>query len=193
MHLIVGLGNPGKEFQETRHNIGFWVIHDLAKKHDIQVSGIKHQALVGRGLINSQKVILAQPQTYMNLSGHAVASLFNYYRLSLDNLLVIYDDLDLELGRLRLRKSGGHGGHNGLRSLVTCLNTKDFSRLRVGIGRPSEHIKGRDFVLGKFTKKEKSVVKEAIEGCLTGIELWLEAGVEKAMNHVNRSGKESDR
>ena len=193
MHLIVGLGNPGKEFQETRHNIGFWVIHDLAEKHGIGVSGIKHRALVGQGLINQQKVILAQPQTYMNLSGQAVASLFNYYRLSLENLLVVYDDLDLELGRLRMRKSGGHGGHNGLRSLVTCLNTKDFSRLRVGIGRPNEQIRGRDFVLGKFTKKEKTVVKQAIERCLTGVELWLEAGVEQAMNHVNSFGKESEK
>ena len=193
MHLIVGLGNPGKEFQETRHNIGFWVIHDLAKKHDIPVSGIKHQALVGQGLIDQQKVILAQPQTYMNLSGHAVASLFNYYRLSLENLLVVYDDLDLELGRLRMRKCGGHGGHNGLRSLISCLKTQEFARLRVGIGRPKDHLGGRDFVLRKFAKNEKPVVEEAVKRCLTGIELWLEAGVEQAMNQVNRFGKESER
>lgn len=193
MYLIVGLGNPGKKFQETRHNIGFWVIYELAKKHGIQVSGIKHQALVGHGLINHQKVILAEPQTFMNLSGHAVASLLNYYRLPLENLIVIYDDLDLEFGRLRMRKSGGHGGHNGLRSLITCLKSEDFSRLRVGIGRPSEHIAGRDFVLSKFTESEKPVIEEAVQHSVNGIELWLEAGVEKAMNQVNRAGKDSER
>ncbi len=186
MYLIVGLGNPGREYAETRHNIGFWVIHELANKHNISVAGVKSRALYGQGMINGRKVILAQPQTYMNLSGEAVAPLMNYFKIPLENLLVIYDDLDLDPGKLRMRKTGGHGGHNGMRSLIDRLGTKDFSRLRIGIGKPNEHIQGKDFVLGKFDKEEQSVMEEAVKRSCQGILLWLDEGIDQAMNQINR-------
>lgn len=187
MKLIVGLGNPGKEYSETRHNIGFRVIYDLAKKYNIGLTGNKHKALFGQGMIRGEKVILAQPLTYMNLSGEAVLPLMKYFKIDLEDLMIIYDDLDLEPGYLRMRGSGGHGGHNGIRSLISCLGTKDFARLRVGIGRPEGQIPVRDFVLGRFSKAESSMIDEAVSRGIDGIELWLKEGLEKAMNQVNQN------
>lgn len=189
MYLIVGLGNPGKEYAETRHNIGFRVIYELARKHGITVSGIKHQALTGQGIIQGKKVLLIQPQTYMNLSGRSVAPLLNFFKTPLENMLVIYDDLDLPLGKLRMRGSGSAGGHNGIRSLIDNLGTKDFARLRMGIGHPDDLIPVHDYVLGKFFKEEMPMVEKMV-GCATqGVELWLEQGLEKAMNQLNRDGE----
>lgn len=193
MYLIVGLGNPGREYAETRHNVGFRVIYELANKHKIAVTGVKYKALIGQGLINGEKVILAQPQTYMNLSGEAVAPLMNYFKVELENLLVIYDDLDLEPGKLRMRGSGSPGGHNGIKSLIDCLGTKDFSRIRVGIGRPAGPIDVRDFVLSKFFAEEKPLVETAIKRSCEGVELWLKVGLEKAMNQINRDPEEEAR
>lgn len=186
MFLIVGLGNPGKKYAETRHNLGFRVIKDLAEKHRIDVSGIKKMALIGQGIILRKKVILAQPQTFMNLSGQSVVSLINYFKIPLENCLIIYDDLDLEPGKLRMRKAGGHGGHNGIRSIIDSLGTKDFPRLRIGIGRPKNLMPARDFVLKQIDQAEMSLIEQAISLSCQGIELWLEQGIEQAMNQINR-------
>lgn len=186
MYLIVGLGNPGKEYAETRHNIGFRVLYELAKKHGINVSGVKHQALTGQGMINGKKVLLAQPQTYMNLSGRSVAPLLQFFKIPLENMIVVYDELDLPLGKLRLRGSGSAGGHNGIRSLIDNLGTKDFTRLRVGIGHPGDVIPVHDYVLGKFFKEELPDVEKMVQRAVQGVELWLDQGLERAMNQVNR-------
>ncbi|AZR74561.1 aminoacyl-tRNA hydrolase [Anoxybacter fermentans] len=186
MYLIVGLGNPGKEYEETRHNIGFRVIYELAKKHRIEVSGLKYRALIGKGIINDKEVILAQPQTFMNLSGEAVAPLVRYFKIPLENLMVIYDDLDLEPGKLRMRRLGGHGGHNGVRSIIDCLGSKEFPRLRIGIGHPGDLMPVRDYVLSRFFEDELKLMEEAVNLACQGIELWLEQGIERAMNQVNR-------
>lgn len=186
MYLIVGLGNPGKDYAETRHNIGFRVIYELSKKHNISVAGIKHQALTGQGIINGKKVLLAQPQTYMNLSGRSVAPLLNFFKIPIENMIVIYDDLDLEPGKLRMRGTGGHGGHNGIRSLIDSLGTKDFPRLRIGIGHPGEVMPVHDYVLGRFFKEEQSAMEKAVRRACEGVELWLDLGLDRAMNQINR-------
>ena len=193
MYLIVGLGNPGREYAETRHNIGFRVIYELANVHKISVSGVKYKALIGQGMINGKKVILAQPQTYMNLSGEAVAPLMNYFKIEPQELLVIYDDLDLVPGKLRMRGSGSAGGHNGIKSLIDCLGTQNFSRIRVGIGRPEGQIPVRDFVLSKFFPDERPLVEQAIKQSVKGVEAWLELGLDKAMNQINRDPEEEER
>lgn len=188
MFLIVGLGNPGKKYAETRHNIGFRVIHELAKKHNINVSGVKKRAITGKGLIRGEKVILAQPQTYMNTSGQSVGPLADYFDIPLENILIIYDDLDLDPGRVKMKASGGHGGHNGMRSIINCLSSNKFPRLRIGIGHPGDLMPVRDYVLGRFSKDNRKVMEEAVDKACEGVELWLEEGVQKAMNEINRNG-----
>lgn len=187
MKLIVGLGNPGKEYSCTRHNIGFRVIYELAKKYSMGLSGNKHRALYGQGMIQGEKVILAQPLTYMNLSGEAVLPLMRYFKVELEDIIIIYDDLDLDPGFLRMRGAGGHGGHNGIRSIINCLGTKDFARLRIGIGRPEGQIPVRDFVLSRFSKDEESQMVTATSRAIDGLELWLKEGLDKAMNQINRN------
>lgn len=186
MHMIVGLGNPGKGYAETRHNIGFRVVYELAKKHQIRVSGVKYQALTGQGVVNGRKVLLVQPQTYMNLSGRSVAPMLNFFKIPLEKMIVIYDELDLPLGRLRMRGSGSAGGHNGVRSLIEHLGTRDFTRMRVGIGHPDDLIPVHDYVLGKFFPEELPVMEKMVQRAVQGVELWLDQGVERAMNQVNR-------
>ena len=131
MYVVVGLGNPGKQYENTRHNVGFNVIDILAKEYDISVTKIKHKALIGEGRIGSEKVLLVKPQTYMNLSGETLIDIYKYYKVDLDNIIVIYDDIDLDVGKLRIRKKGSAGTHNGMRSIVKCLGSGDFPRVRV--------------------------------------------------------------
>ncbi len=185
MYLIVGLGNPGKKYEDTRHNIGFKVIYELSKKHGIRVSSTKHRALIGQGMINNKKVILAQPMTFMNLSGEAIAQLVNYFKVPLENFMVIYDDLDLETGKLRMRKAGGHGCHNGIRSIIDRLDTKCFQRLRIGIGHPGDQMPVSNYVLSRFLKEDRDLMDKAVTRACAGIELWLDKGIEKAMNQIN--------
>ena len=184
MKLIVGLGNPGGQYAQTRHNIGFMVIDALARELGATVEKNQHKALVGQVNIGSEKVILAKPQTYMNLSGQAVVALMNWYKLLPEDLLVISDDMDLPPGRLRIRMNGGAGGQKGLKSIMDLTGTQDFSRMRVGIGRP-EH-GAVDHVLGKFDDQELQQIQPAIEAAVKAAKIWVLEGPVEAMNQYNR-------
>lgn len=189
MYIIAGLGNPGKKYENTRHNIGFITLDYLAERHDIKINKIKHKALVGEGRISGQKVLLVQPQTYMNLSGESLREVMDYYKVDIEDMIVIYDDIDLEAGAVRIRKKGGPGTHNGMRSIVQHLGT-DFPRIRMGIGkdRRGDLV---DFVLGGFTKEDKEVLEPAIERAALAIEMYIGEGIEKAMNQYNIKAKKS--
>ncbi len=184
MYMIVGLGNPGTRYQGTRHNVGFDTIDYLARKHNIKVNKLKHKALVGEGTIGGRRTMLIKPQTYMNLSGESVMALVQYYKVEPSNLFVIYDDIDLDLGALRIRKKGSAGTHNGMRNIIYLLKRDDFPRFRIGIGR-SDVIPLRDFVLTRYQSDEVPVMEKAIERCASAIVTALEESLDKAMSNYN--------
>lgn len=186
MYIIAGLGNPGKKYESTRHNVGFDVIDLLAEKHGIRVSRAKFKGSVGTGRISGQEVLLLKPATYMNLSGMSVLDAVEYYRIDFGNLLVIYDDADLEVGRIRIRKSGSAGTHNGMKSIIYQLQTEDFPRLRLGIGPVPEDRDLADFVLDRFPKEQEALMEEAKKRAVLAVETYLKDGVEAAMNMFNR-------
>ncbi len=183
--LLVGLGNPGGEYAGTRHNVGFMVISQMAAEIGVRANKSAHGALIGEGRFSGERIVLAQPQTYMNRSGTAVEALIRAYCLDLADVLVICDDLDLPLGRLRLRSQGGDGGHRGLRSIINSLGTNEFSRLRLGVGRPLAKEETVEYVLTKFTPEEQTLLNEEIVAAVAGIRRWLFDGIDKAMNQVN--------
>lgn len=184
MYVIAGLGNPGKKYENTRHNMGFITVDQLAEKHDIKVDKLKFKALVGEGRIAGQKVLLVKPQTYMNLSGESIREVMHFYKLEPENLIVIYDDIDIELGALRIRKFGSAGTHNGMKSVVYQLQSDRFPRIRIGIGNQK---KGDlvDFVIGGFSKEEVPVLEETVTKAVGAIECILESDVDIAMNRFN--------
>ncbi len=185
MKAILGLGNPGKKYRNTRHNIGFKVIKKLAKKYDCSPKN-KDIYLVGDCKIKRIKVLLAQPLTFMNRSGKAVKKLKGEFDFRPEDLLVIHDDLDLELGRIKLKKSGSSGGHNGVKSIIAALDSRDFSRLRMGIGRPPAGLSASDYVLTAFSGEEMNeVVEPAINRAISAVEVWCKEGCEAAMNEFN--------
>ena len=183
-HLIVGLGNPGPEYSGSRHNVGFQCVRWLAKKHGLSFDGTRAHARIAQGAILGNPVVLARPQTFMNLSGQAVKGLQQWLRLTPAELVVIHDDLDLPLGRLRLRPGGSAGGHRGMRSIIDSLGTQDFARLRVGIGRP-EGNDAIDYVLGDFTAAERQIMAESYARAAEAVECILTEGMEAAMNRFN--------
>lgn len=158
MKLIVGLGNPTKEYENTRHNIGFMAVDALGDKSGIRIDTLKHKALIGKGVIGGQKVILAKPVTYMNLSGEAVREISDYYKIPAEDILIIFDDISLDVGRMRIRKKGSAGGHNGIKSIIAHLGTTDFPRIKVGIGAKKEGQDLADYVLGKFSKADRETL-----------------------------------
>jgi peptidyl-tRNA hydrolase, PTH1 family len=175
MKLIVGLGNPGKKYQKTRHNIGFRVLDSLAKKHSEKfVKKDKFKAELIESAFNGTKTILLKPQTYMNLSGESLKKILKWRKIELENILVVYDDLDLELAKLRMRQKGSSGGHNGIQSLIDHLNTNEFQRLKIGISRPSKDRQAADYVLAPFDKEEERVLPEIIEDAVLRIEEFLQ-------------------
>lgn len=188
MYVICGLGNPGKKYANTRHNMGFITIDQLAEKHDIKVDKVKFKALVGEGRIAGQKVLLVKPQTYMNLSGESVQEVMHFYKLDPEELIVIYDDLDLEVGALRLRKFGSAGTHNGMRSVVQHLNSDRFPRIRLGIGANGKR-DIIDHVIGGFSKDEVPVLEEAVTKAVSAIECMLGEGIDRAMSQYNTKKK----
>jgi peptidyl-tRNA hydrolase, PTH1 family len=188
MKLIVGLGNPGLFYAHSRHNIGFQVIKELAKIHKVRLARDKAScSLAGKSKFGHSDVVLALPQTFMNLSGKAVTVLLKKYKIDSEDLLVVCDDLDLEFGRVRIRKSGSAGGHNGLKSIIESLSSQEFARLRLGIGRPPAGIEASDFVLMPFGAKERKSLKGIISKAVNCCELWVEAGITESMNIFNKN------
>jgi PTH1 family peptidyl-tRNA hydrolase len=183
--LLVGLGNPGFRYADTRHNAGFWVIDKVAAEHGIAVTRRQHEAMIGSGQIGDAKVVLAKPQTFMNLSGRSAVALARFYKIDPADVLVIYDELELEPGRLRLRGSGSAGGHNGMKSVIGSFTTEDVPRLRVGIGRPPGHVPAADYVLRPPEKSERDVLTEAVGRAAACAATWAEHGLEAAMNEWN--------
>ncbi|WP_058305650.1 aminoacyl-tRNA hydrolase [Gracilibacillus massiliensis] len=186
MKCIVGLGNPGIKYQETRHNVGFMVIDEILKRHNWTLNKNKFKGHFALETIESEKVILLQPQTYMNLSGESLRPLMDFYNLTPEEVTVIYDDLDLPLGKVRLRQTGGHGGHNGVRSIIDQLGTKQFNRLRFGIGRPETPMSVIDYVLGKFDKSNQPLLEKSITHAADAMESWMGQPFQKVMNDYNK-------
>ena len=184
MYIIAGLGNPGKKYEQTRHNMGFLAVDFLAEKYDIKVNKIRFRALTGEGRIAGQKVLLLKPQTYMYLSGESVRLALEYYKVSPQELIVIYDDIDIQAGMIRIRKKGSAGTHNGMRNILYHIRTEDFPRIRVGIGsgRKEDMI---NYVTGSVPKDEITLLKEAADKAACGAACIVEKGIEKAMNEYN--------
>lgn len=185
MKLIVGLGNPGKQYEQTRHNIGFEVIDALSNRLQIPLDQAKFKGIYGYRVIDGEKVFLLKPLTYMNLSGESVIALMNYYEIAEEDLVVIYDDLDLPVGKIRLRQKGSAGGHNGIKSIISHLGTNEFNRIRVGINRPTNGMPIVDYVLGKFLKEEAEIVKTAVEKGAEACEEWIRKPFLEVMNTYN--------
>ena len=190
MFIIVGLGNPTLQYEGTRHNVGFDVIDKIAAEYNISVDYRKSRAYIGKGIINGQKVILAKPQTYMNLSGESVRSLVDYYKVDEESeLLVIYDDVSLDVGQLRIRKKGSAGGHNGIKSIISHLGTDVFQRIKVGVGEKPKNYDLADYVLGHFSKAEKELMEEGYDRAVNAVSLIVAGEVDTAKNEYNKKIK----
>jgi peptidyl-tRNA hydrolase, PTH1 family len=185
--LIVGLGNPGRRYEKTRHNLGFLALDRVAEKAGCSFKFDKSNAELAITTWQGQPLLLVKPQTFMNLSGQAVAALVSYYKIDLDHVLVVLDDNDLALGRIRLRFQGSAGGHKGLKSIIDHLGTMDFSRLRIGIGSEEHQAELVDFVLSKFSKNEWPIVDEALDKCIQAIACFVQSGINAAMNQFNQN------
>jgi PTH1 family peptidyl-tRNA hydrolase len=186
VYIIVGLGNPGKKYDITRHNIGFEVIDELAREHQIKINKSKFKSLVGEGFIGSEKVLLMKPQTYMNLSGQAVMKALDFYKVPIENLIVIYDDIDVEFAKIRIRKKGSGGSHNGMRNIIYLLQDDQFPRVRMGVGRPHPNQPLADYVLQRFTKKEQEEMIPVVQDSVQAIEVMVRQDVDLAMNRFNK-------
>lgn len=184
-YLIAGLGNPGSKYARTRHNIGFMALDRLAERHRMALGSEKFDSLFDTGRVGAEMVVLLEPQTYMNRSGKAVQAAANFYDVSPEQIIVVHDEIDLPLGSMRVKRGGGHGGHNGLRDIVNKLSTKDFIRVRLGVGRP-EHGDVTNHVLGAFDRDEESEVAEMIEDACDAVAAIIADGVEAAQNRFNR-------
>ena len=191
MYIIAGLGNPDKQYEGTRHNVGFDVIDRIADKYNISVDGRKHRACIGKGIIGGQKVILVKPQTYMNLSGESILSLVDYYKIDEEQeLIVIYDDISLDVGQLRIRAKGSAGGHNGIKNIIACLGTQVFPRIKVGVGEKPKGYDLADYVLGHFSKAEKELMNEGYDNAVRAVEMIISGRMDEAMNEFNRKKKD---
>ena len=191
MYLIVGLGNPSKQYEKTRHNIGFDVIDALADKYNISVTEKKHKALCGKGTIEGRKVVLAKPQTFMNLSGESVVELLNYYKMDPESeMIVIFDDISLAPGSIRIRKKGSAGGHNGIKNIIALAGTQNFMRIKVGVGEKPKGWDLADYVLGRFSEEDRKLVEEAMKDAVCAWALMVQEEVDKAMNDFNSKKKE---
>ena len=185
MKLIIGLGNPGLRYRWTKHNLGFRVVEGLAKKHRISLTRRKFKSVFGDGVIGENKITIVKPLSYVNLSGREVRAFINWFKLELNDVLVVCDDLNLELGRIRIRQAGSAGGHNGLKSIIDCLNTSRFPRLRIGIARGKIRMDLESYVLGKFEKGDKPAVKQAVDQAVEAVGVVIKEGVTSAMNKFN--------
>lgn len=185
IYVIAGLGNPGTKYQQTRHNIGFITIEELAYRHNIKLNKVKFKSILGEGTISGKKVLLVQPQTYMNDSGVALREILEWYKLPIQNLIVIYDDIDIEPGTIRIRESGSSGTHNGMRSIIFHVRSQDFSRVRIGIGKPENPgYDLADYVLGRFPEEQHPIMLEAVKKAADSIEEILKDGVESKRSTI---------
>lgn len=191
MYLIAGLGNPTREYEKTRHNVGFEAIDILADKAGTTVTEKKHKALYGKGYIGGQKVILAKPQTYMNLSGESIREIVDFYKIEPENIIILCDDINLSEGQLRIRLKGSAGGHNGLKNIISHLGTQEFPRIRIGVGEKPRGMDLADYVLGRFPKEQQAVMEEAYRDAAEAACMMIEDGADAAMNHYNRKNKEN--
>lgn len=185
MYLIVGLGNPETDYTNTRHNMGFDVINEIAERNNIKITKSKFKGLYGTSIIQGQKVILLKPQTYMNLSGESIKEAVNFYNIQPEEIIVIYDDIDTEKGNIRIRKKGGPGSHNGMKSVIKEINFSDFSRIRVGIGQPQFKNDMINYVLGAIPEKEQEILKKGVKKASEAVEEIIKNGIDIAMNKFN--------
>jgi PTH1 family peptidyl-tRNA hydrolase len=185
LYIIAGLGNPGLKYSNTRHNVGFDTIDLLAYKHDIKVTKVKHKALVGEGKIGGKRVLLVKPQTFMNLSGESIREILEWFKVPSSRVIIIYDDIDLAIGKFRLRAKGSSGTHNGMKSIIYQIQTDDFPRIRIGIDKPPANWDLADYVLGRFGTEERKIINESITNAAEAAAVIVEQGIEKAMNLYN--------
>lgn len=187
MYLIAGLGNPGRQYENTKHNVGFNAVDYLVEEYRVPQAGIKHKAMYGKGIIEGQKVILAKPLTYMNLSGESIRELVDYYKIDPETeLIVLYDDISLEPGQLRIRKKGSAGGHNGIKNIIAMLGTDVFARVKIGVGEKPRGWDLADYVLSPFSKDERKLVDAAIFDAAKAVEMIVQEDIDGAMNKYNR-------
>ena len=186
MYLIVGLGNPGREYEHTRHNAGFDAIDVLAGKLGADVKEKKHKGLCGKGMIAGEKVILLKPQTFMNLSGESVRAAADFYKIDAEHMIVLYDDIDLDVGKLRVRAKGSAGGHNGIKNIIAHMGTQEFPRVRIGVGAKPDRMDLADYVLGRFSQVERQVMEDAFKEAAEAAIAIVEDGIDAAMNRFNR-------
>ena len=185
MYIIVGLGNPEPEYSNTRHNMGFDTINKIAKKYNIEFSKTKFKGIYGTGIIEGEKVILLKPQTYMNLSGESIKEIIDFYKLNTDNLIIIYDDIDIEPGIIKLRKTGGPGTHNGMKSVIKEIGTEKFPRVRIGIGKPEHKGDLINYVIGKISEEDKKILEKSTDVAKDAVIEIIKNGMDKAMNLFN--------
>lgn len=183
MFLVVGLGNPGDKYDGTRHNIGFETIDYISRKYNIDVTRVKFKGVIGEGFIGGEKVILLKPTTYMNLSGESVREAMSFYKLTEEDIVIIYDDISLEVGKIRIREKGSAGGHNGIKSIISNINTDVFPRIKIGVGQPTGDLVSH--VLGRFSKEEAEDLKEVVEVSSKAVEIIMKSGTKDAMNKLN--------
>lgn len=183
--LIVGLGNPGRDYNNTRHNIGFMSVDAMARSLDVKLGKVQNKALVGLGKLNNSRIVLAKPQTYMNLSGQAVVGLMNFYKIPHENLLVIHDDIDLPFGTIRIRPKGGSAGQRGLGSIIEKLGSQEFARMRLGVGRPPGQMIAKEYVLQHFSKDEDEILKVLLDKSCEAAREFVNNGLDAAMNRYN--------
>lgn len=190
MYIIVGLGNPGRKYENTRHNIGFMVIDRIAEKNRISVTEKKHKALIGKGIIGGEKAILVKPQTFMNLSGESVREIIDYYKINEKvELIIISDDISLDVGAIRIRKSGSAGGHNGLKNIILHLGHDEFQRIRIGVGEKPTDGDLVDYVLGRFGKEDSELISESAGEAAEAVEVMITDGPDAAMNKFNKKAR----
>ncbi len=185
MYLIVGLGNPEEDYSGTRHNMGFDTINKLSKEYNIEINKKKYKGLYGIGTIEEEKVVLLKPQTFMNLSGESVKECVDFYKIDLSQLIIIYDDIDIEKGTVKLRKQGGAGTHNGMKSVVECLGSEKFARVRIGIGMPEDKSDLINYVIGYVPEEEKEILNKGCEVAKDAVIDIIKNGIEIAMNNFN--------
>lgn len=190
MYIIAGLGNPTKEYDKTRHNVGFSVIDVLADRYNMDVSERKHKAFCGRGAVEGQKVVLMKPQTFMNLSGESIRAAMDFYKADPEDVLIIYDDVSLEPGQLRIRQKGSAGGHNGIKNIISHLGTQEFPRIKVGVGAKPPRMDLADYVLSRFSQGEQKLMEEAFKEAAEAAVMIMTEGLDRAMNHFNTKKKQ---